>query len=177
MPEFDETDEISSSVILTILKRLQQENPSSVVVIHHVKVGTSFSETETRKDSLLPSLNEERGDATFKPKKSLKRTLVTRHVLVWLRKERYDYAEVKYPVSTVEQFGGTLRQEDIDFVSQYLIRAHHLGLQTASGRQLLGKALSTLFAFCEGAVYLHGEFPEPGWESGEVHKWEDCPPV
>lgn len=125
-----------------------------------------------------PSLNEVRGEQTFRPKKSLKRTLVTRHVLEWLRKERALYAEVKYPVSTVEEFGkGTIRQEDIDFVNQYLIRARTLGLDTQNGKQALGKALSTLFSYCEGAAYIFGSFPEPGHNSGDLFVWETGPPV
>lgn len=122
-------------------------------------------------------MNEERLEQTFLAKKSLGRTLATRHVLDWLRKERKNYAEVKYPISTVEQFGGTLRQEDLDFVMQYVVRAKTLGLDTPNGKQNLGKALSTLFSFCEGAAYLYGEFPEPGHASGELHDWNDCPPL
>lgn len=124
---------------------------------------------------MLPSLNEERGDQKFVPKKSLKRTLATRHVLDWLRKERRDYAEVKYPISTVEEDEGVLTQRTLDFVGQYLKRAEILGLNTTLGRQQLAKAMSTLFGYCEGAVLCHGPLPAPGVSSGEIIEWTDGP--
>lgn len=63
---------------------------------------------------MLTSLPEERQHNTF-PAKSLRRGLVTPHVIRWLKLER-KYADDKYPVSTIEQFGGVLRDEDVDFV-------------------------------------------------------------
>lgn len=129
-----------------------------------------------RGEGTLTSLNEERGEQKFKARKSLKRTLVTRQVLDWLRKER-KYADDKYPVSTVEQDNGVLTDRNIDFVNQYLKRAQILGLDTLSGRQNLAKAMSTLFDYCQGAVYCHGDLPLPGVPSGEIVEWDDAVPV
>lgn len=123
----------------------------------------------------MASLNEERGEQKFVPKKSLRRTLATRHVLDWLRKERRDYAETKYPISTVEEDDGVLTERCLDFVGQYLKRAEILGLDTFQGRQLLAKAMSTLFSYCEGAVLCHGPLPAPGVSSGEIIEWTDGP--
>lgn len=123
----------------------------------------------------MASLNEERGEQKFTPTKSLKRTLAERHSLDWLRKERKLYADVKYPMSTVEANGGNLTQEDIDFVMQYLKRAQLQGLNTPQGRQNLGKAASTLYHFMQGAVICHGPMPEPGYPSGELVSWTNGP--
>lgn len=125
----------------------------------------------------MASLNEERGEQKFTPKRSLGRTLAERHVLAWLRAEQKDYAQKKYPVSTIEQDGGELTERCIDFVTQYLIRAKQLGLDTESGRQTLGKALSTLYGYTQAAVYLHGPMPEPGHPSGEIREWADAIPL
>lgn len=96
--------------------------------------------------------------------RSLKRRLVNNHVLKWVNLERI-YADTKYPVSTIEQFGGTLRDEDCDFVMQYLKRAQLFGLETPRGRQQLSKALSTIFDFTRASVYLYGSLPKPGISS------------
>lgn len=108
---------------------------------------------------------------------SLRRRLVHKHVLKWVEKER-EYADTKYPISTIEQFGGTLRAEDIDFVNRYLERAALFGLDTLKGRQALGKALSTVFDFSRSAVYLHGAMPQPAVDSTEGSpEWKDAPPI
>lgn len=125
----------------------------------------------------MPNLNEERGDQKFTPKKSLGRVLAERHTLEWLRQEQKNYAQVKYPISTVEEDEGVLTQRCIDFVTNYLSRAQLLGLDTPTGRQTLAKALSTLYGFTQSAVYLHGPLPEPGHSSGELHDWVNGPPT
>lgn len=125
----------------------------------------------------MPSLNEERGDQKFRPKKSLRRTLSERHVLDWLRREQKDYAQKKYPISTIEEDDGVLTDRCVDFVTNYLARAQALGIDTPSGRQTLGKALSTLYGYTQAAVYLYGPMPEPGHSSGEIVEWEDAVPL
>lgn len=123
------------------------------------------------------TLNEERGEQKYEPPKSLRRTLAERHVLDWLRKEQKEYAQVKYPISTLEEDDGVLTQRCIDFVAAYLIRAQLIGLDTPSGRQTLGKALSTLYGYTQAACYLHGPMPKPGVPSGEIIEWENAVPL
>lgn len=169
----DKTVILDSSIIE---KMLLKQNVMPAKGIHHINLPDGWLATAMRKVNSLPNLNEERGDQKFKPRQTLGRTLATRHTLDWVRKERA-YADEKYPVSTIEQFGGALRDEDCDFVMQYLKRAQLLGIDSASGRQSLAKAFATLYDFVRSSVYLYGELPAPGLSSGNVEPWVDCPPV
>lgn len=107
---------------------------------------------------------------------SLRKRLITEHIIKWIKEER-KYADKKYPISTIEQFGGLLRQEDIDFVNRYLAQAQLQGIDTLQGRQALGKACSTIFDFCRSAIFLYGAMPLPALNSGEVKEWNDSPSI
>lgn len=104
-----------------------------------------------------------------------------RHVAAWVLAERAVHADTKWQASPNRGIALTQMREDpaghwyLDYVRQYMHRASLVGLNTATGRQLLGKAVVTALHALETAVEVYGPMPEPGHPSGEVRPWIRAP--
>ncbi len=102
------------------------------------------------------------------------------HVAQWLKEERQAHADVKYAGDTVGRNDGekAMQEEGYSewwsgFVGNYLKRAEILGLKNPSGRQALGKAITTLTNCLETAVEVYGSLPKPGEPSGQIRPWRE----
>lgn len=108
--------------------------------------------------------------------------LMRKHVLAWVQDERARYADeqkfkegapgrdiIREPLKNGEW------DRALDFIGRYTKRAELLGLDTESGRQALGKAITSALHILETACEYHGQMPDPGQSSGEVQPWLSCP--
>lgn len=101
-------------------------------------------------------------------------------VLDWIALERSEYADAKYAedgdarhklILETQNFG--LDGEWMVFIGGYLKRAELFGLDTAAGRQALGKAIVTCMHALETAVQYLGPMPKPGVSSTDgVQEWD-----
>jgi hypothetical protein len=100
------------------------------------------------------------------------------NVAEWIGTERREYADIKYAdtearhklILETQNFG--LGGEWMVFAGGYLKRAELQGLDTARGRQALGKAIVTLTHALETAVQYHGPMPKPGVSStDDLQEW------
>lgn len=104
------------------------------------------------------------------------------HVARWIKREREQYADLKYKPGE-EQYNQRLldimdnalgpNSTEMVFLTNYLKRAELLGLDTELGRQAFGKFVVTATAMLERIVIAHGPMPKPGVTTGEVEPWSD----
>jgi hypothetical protein len=96
------------------------------------------------------------------------------HLREWIAVERASYADTKYGEDTearhkliLETKNYGLGGEWMVFAGGYLKRAELQGLDTARGRQALGKAIVTLMHALETAIEYQGPMPQPGMSSSD----------
>ena len=100
---------------------------------------------------------------------------------VWIEYERHGHANVKIS-GDVRRNHHEKPLEDKDwetvfnFVGNYIKRAELMGLDSESGRQAAGKAITTLLDFLETSCVMYGPMPKPGLPSGEIEPWETVIP-
>lgn len=100
------------------------------------------------------------------------------HVREWVDEERYRYADKgKFAEDSPGRdiIRDAVKDGDweraLTFVQQYIKRAEMLGLDTESGRQVMGKVVTSALHILETACEYHGPMPEPGYTSGEINPW------
>ena len=100
---------------------------------------------------------------------------IRQDVLAWIEQERDQYADVKYAQDgdNRARLIDAMREEGLgdtwmNFILNYLKRAELLGVQSAQGRQALGKAIVTCMHALETSIEIFGPMPVPGVPSGEV---------
>ncbi len=95
---------------------------------------------------------------------------------IWLLQERSRYADIKYAENGENRARLITAMVDTESIPElwdvqiegYMDRARTFGLETAHGRQAMGKAIVTMMHCLETAIEVHGPMPKPGVPSGEI---------
>lgn len=111
---------------------------------------------------------------------NLKRLAIRMNIQQWIAHERIQYADKKYDrngevwhrlLLDMANYGLAEEGEWWGFITNYLKRAHLLGLDNPSGRQALGKLIVTLLSCMDAAIEVSGDLPRPGVPSGQIEMW------
>lgn len=103
-----------------------------------------------------------------------------KRILEWLRDEWKLYADPKFDEhreSDPHYHDHAMAEQGVgpeswwrNQVTQYIHRAHTLGLDTPAGRQALIKGMAAYEGMLGCMIRVYGTPPKPGYPSGEIHE-------